>query len=75
MEIISRNSYPIPNGGPDRIVRPNEMVFFNGTASVDLDGTIVEYYWDFGDGTDHTGPVNSLTLPVVSWWLTIVSSK
>ena len=26
-------------------------IFFDGTASVDPDGQIVEYQWDFGDGS------------------------
>ena len=32
----------------------NETVSFNATASDDPDGTIVEYEWDFGDGTNAT---------------------
>jgi hypothetical protein len=30
-------------------------VTFNGTASMDYDGTIVSYLWSFGDGTTATG--------------------
>ncbi len=32
-----------------------EDVSFNATASYDADGTIVEYFWDFGDGSNATG--------------------
>ncbi len=32
-----------------------EFISFNATASYDADGTIVEYFWDFGDSTNATG--------------------
>jgi PKD repeat protein len=32
----------------------NENVTFNATQSFDLDGTIIKYLWDFGDGTNST---------------------
>jgi PKD repeat protein len=31
-------------------------VFFSSDGSSDADGTIVDYYWDFGDGSDSTEP-------------------
>lgn len=31
--------------------RNGDTVYFNAAASTDSDGSIVEYYWDFGDGT------------------------
>lgn len=30
---------------------------FDGTASNDSDGTVTSFTWDFGDGTDGTGPL------------------
>jgi PKD repeat protein len=40
-------SYPIAN----------EVVTFNASASEPDGGTIVEYFWDFGDGTNDTGVI------------------
>jgi len=55
----------------------NEPVLFNATASIDLDGRVVAYGWDFdGDGTpDSTDAIAACTfaLPgVVSVTLTVV---
>ena len=36
------------------VVAAGETVYFNASASSD-DGYIVEYFWDFGDGTNATG--------------------
>jgi len=33
----------------------NEIINFNASGSYDPDGTIVKYFWDFGDGTNATG--------------------
>ncbi|MCK4481918.1 PKD domain-containing protein, partial [Candidatus Bathyarchaeota archaeon] len=39
------------------IVHTGESITFNATESYDPDGTIVEYFWDFGDGTNTAGVV------------------
>lgn len=54
----------------------NEPVLFNATASIDLDGRVVAYAWDFdGDGTpDSTDAIAVRTFPqpgVVSVTLTV----
>jgi PKD repeat protein len=37
----------------------NTVYTFNATTTVDKDGTVVSYKWDFGDGKKGTGPVVS----------------
>ncbi len=36
---------------------PNKKIVFNASSSYDLDGEIVEWRWDFGDGNTTTGMV------------------
>ena len=48
----------------------NEKVSFNASASYDLDGTIVSYNWDFGDGSL---PVNT-TEPYVNYTYRLVGN-
>jgi PKD repeat protein len=38
------------------LVHSGEQVSLSGTTSYDLDGTITEYRWDFGDGATGVGP-------------------
>lgn len=36
-------------------VEEGEIIYFNGSASTDSDGIIIEYTWDFGDGVRDSG--------------------
>ncbi|GAG05822.1 unnamed protein product, partial [marine sediment metagenome] len=47
-------------GGP-YTVKVDVSLTFDGTDSYDLDGTIVSYEWDFGDGESDTGSTPSHT--------------
>jgi len=38
-------------------VYTGETIIFNASESYDPDGTIISYYWDFGDDTNATGTV------------------
>ena len=41
----------------------NEEITFNGSSSYDPDGEIVEWFWDFGDGTTETGAIVKHSYP------------
>jgi PKD repeat protein len=49
------NRQPRAEAGPDRLVCPGEEVKFDGGGSVDWDGRLVGYRWDFGDGATAEG--------------------
>lgn len=56
MIFVTINQSPVAVMGPtDGITRGIEFQF-TSTGSNDPDGTIDNYYWDFGDGTNATGP-------------------
>ena len=48
------NNPPIADAGGDQTLIVGETGSFDGTGSYDVDGTIVSYKWDFGDGTDQS---------------------
>ena len=54
MQIII-NSPPAAAAGSDRKVSPGEEVNFDAALSKDADGSVIEYYWDFGDGETAIG--------------------
>lgn len=51
--LVNVNIRPIADAGPAvfQDEGPEESVFFDGTLSVDPDGQIVRWEWDFGDGS------------------------
>jgi PKD repeat protein len=55
--VLPPNGTPIPRFiASPTTARVGDKVFFDGTTSVDLDGTIVDYFWNFGDGDTASGP-------------------
>jgi len=49
------NEKPIADAGPDQLVALDQEVNFNAGKSVDPDGKIATYAWDFGDGQSAAG--------------------
>jgi hypothetical protein len=45
------NKYPVANAGGLYSCYVDEKISLIGSGSYDEDGTIIEYFWDFGDGT------------------------
>jgi PKD repeat protein len=54
-KIVLVNSAPVADAGLDQLTNPNEIVTFDGAGSIDPDGNVTEYLWDFGDGATATG--------------------
>jgi PKD repeat protein len=54
---------PIADAGPDQTVDVGEIVIFSGIGSWDLDGWIVNYTWDFGNGSFSYGMNVTHTYP------------
>ncbi|UCG69437.1 MAG: PKD domain-containing protein [Thermoplasmata archaeon] len=62
-ETPSQNRPPVADAGSDRFATPFEVLTFDGSGSFDLDGTIVSYDWDFGDGCIDFGMIVTHTYP------------
>lgn len=52
--LMTTNTGPVANAGPNRVASTNQEITFDGSASTDLDGTIIGWLWDFGDGANST---------------------
>jgi PKD repeat protein len=55
------NRPPTANAGADQTTTVGTAVSFNGAASSDVDGTITNYAWTFGDGASGSGVAPSHT--------------
>lgn len=50
--VVTNNQAPIAEPGTDRTVCAGDVVLFSGSGSVDPEGGVLKYHWDFGDGTE-----------------------
>jgi C1A family cysteine protease len=46
---------PVADSGGFYQAESNQEIIFNSDESIDVDGEIISYKWDFGDGTTSTG--------------------
>ena len=49
------NAVPIADAGPDLVGAPGETLVLSAARSLDPDGTVAEYLWDFRDGASGSG--------------------
>ncbi|MFC1715606.1 PKD domain-containing protein [Candidatus Poribacteria bacterium] len=61
--IVVINEQPEAKAGSDQVGIPGQTFRFDGSASVDTDGKIVRYVWDFGDGSRGEGAALSHVFP------------
>ncbi len=57
--ILEKNQSPIVKLQAEGIYVVYETIGFSAAGSSDPDGNIIDYHWDFGDGTDGSGPIIS----------------
>ena len=53
--VPEENHNPVANPGGPYTGKIGEVINFDGSGSQDTDGSIVEYIWDFGDGSSASG--------------------
>ena len=58
-EACECNLSPVADAGGDKDAEAGAALQFDGRASFDEDGSIVEYAWDFGDGYTASGAIVS----------------
>ncbi|TVR03485.1 MAG: PKD domain-containing protein [Deltaproteobacteria bacterium] len=60
---------PVADGGSDRRVDVGETVAFDGSGSTSPNGDIVQWHWNFGDGSTASGTTASHAWSEAGTWL------
>jgi PKD repeat protein len=63
LEVNVENRAPVSIAGHNQTTRTGIPARFDGRGSFDMDGTVVLYKWEFGDGETATGPVVTHAFP------------
>jgi len=71
--IAEVNDPPIANAGLDQTAIVNEVVTFDGSDSYDIDGTITDYNWDFGDGNIGAGVITTHTYGTIGVYTVVLT--
>jgi len=74
--VSSGNQLPVANAGPDQTVEDSdnngsEMVYLDGSASADADGSIFSYSWSINDRVVATGTQPAVRLDVGTYTITL----
>jgi PKD repeat protein len=73
VEVTVINRAPTSVAGNDQSTRTGIPIRLDGRQSYDLDGTIAEYHWDFGDETTATGPVVTHAFPSYGSFMVVLT--
>jgi PKD repeat protein len=63
------NESPVADAGNSSTVEPNTQIYLDGSGSVDPDGNIVSWDWDFGDGNTDSGEIVEHTFELPGTYL------
>jgi large repetitive protein len=56
-QLVVANAPPVADAGADQLIGVAQEVLFDASGSSDSDGAIVNYQWDFGDGSGASGMI------------------
>jgi len=72
-DITEVNDPPVADAGPDQTALVDEVVHFDASVSNDIDGTIIAYNWDFGDGNTEAGMETTHTYATVGTYTVVLT--